>query len=207
MNSLKIFIYCLLLSIIFLSSCATIVGGANYKAQVEVSDPNAKIFYNGQFVGKGVANFKVRRNQANKFSFEVKKDGCDTKKYYYTKRKFRGWAFVASILFLSVRVDNIILPISAAIDVITGACWKPSVLEKGVSKVSYKTFKYYVNYNDCNQQVPQDNARYDYVYLKNGSRIKGKIIELVQDVKVKIETKDGSLFVFKFEEIEKITNE
>jgi len=44
----------------------------------------------------------------------------------------------------------------------------------------------------------------DVVYLKNGSIIKGVITEQIPDVSIKIETSDGSIFVFKADEIEKI---
>lgn len=45
------------------------------------------------------------------------------------------------------------------------------------------------------------------VYLKNGSIIKGVIIEQVPDASLKIQTSDGSLFVYKMSEVEKITKE
>ncbi|MGM0407205.1 MAG: hypothetical protein ACQERU_04430 [Bacteroidota bacterium] len=44
----------------------------------------------------------------------------------------------------------------------------------------------------------------DVVYLKNGSIIKGQITEMIPDKHIKIETSGGSLFVYTFEEIEKI---
>jgi hypothetical protein len=44
----------------------------------------------------------------------------------------------------------------------------------------------------------------DVVYLKNGSIIKGVISEQIPNVSLKIETSDGSIFVYKSEEIEKI---
>jgi hypothetical protein len=44
----------------------------------------------------------------------------------------------------------------------------------------------------------------DVVYLKNGSVIKGIIVEQVLGKSIKIQTRDGSLFVFKYEEVEKI---
>ena len=47
----------------------------------------------------------------------------------------------------------------------------------------------------------------DVVYLKNGSVIHGTIIEQVPNVSVKIKTKDGNVFVYKIEEIEKMTRE
>ena len=47
----------------------------------------------------------------------------------------------------------------------------------------------------------------DVVYLKNGSIIRGIIIEQVPNKSLKIQTKDENVFFFKFEEIEKITKE
>lgn len=47
----------------------------------------------------------------------------------------------------------------------------------------------------------------DVVYLKNGSIIRGVIIEQVPNQNIKIETADKSVFVFKIDEIEKITKE
>ena len=47
----------------------------------------------------------------------------------------------------------------------------------------------------------------EVVYLKNGSIIRGVIIEQVPNETLKIKTRDGSVFVFKIDETEKITKE
>lgn len=47
----------------------------------------------------------------------------------------------------------------------------------------------------------------DVVYLKNGSIVRGIIIEQVPNKLIKIETSDKSIFVFQIDEIEKITKE
>jgi hypothetical protein len=47
----------------------------------------------------------------------------------------------------------------------------------------------------------------DVVYLKNGGILRGMIIEQIPNVQLKIQTKDGSVFVYKMDEIEKITKE
>jgi TM2 domain-containing membrane protein YozV len=47
----------------------------------------------------------------------------------------------------------------------------------------------------------------EVVYLKNGSIIHGLIIEQIPNKSIKIQTKDGNLFVFDIEEVEKITKE
>lgn len=55
--------------------------------------------------------------------------------------------------------------------------------------------------------ISQINNYEEVVYLKNGSIIHGVIIEQVPNVSLKIKTKDQNIFVFKMEEIEKITKE
>lgn len=47
----------------------------------------------------------------------------------------------------------------------------------------------------------------DVVYLKNGSIIKGSILEMVPGGSLKIETADGSIFIYKMDEVEKTTKE
>jgi hypothetical protein len=47
----------------------------------------------------------------------------------------------------------------------------------------------------------------EVLYLKNGSVIRGVVIEQVPDQTVKIQTKDKNIFVYQFNEIEKITKE
>ena len=47
----------------------------------------------------------------------------------------------------------------------------------------------------------------DVVYLKNGSIIRGMIIEQVPNESIKIQTKDGNVFVFQMNEVAKMTKE
>jgi hypothetical protein len=47
----------------------------------------------------------------------------------------------------------------------------------------------------------------DVVYLKNGSIIRGVIIEQIPNKSIKIETADKSVFVYQIDEIEKMTKE
>lgn len=52
----------------------------------------------------------------------------------------------------------------------------------------------------------QTNSR-SVVYLKNGSIIRGTIIEMIPDSLIKIQTGDKNVFVYKYREIEKISSE
>ena len=55
--------------------------------------------------------------------------------------------------------------------------------------------------------VLAQNNYQDVVYLKNGSVIRGVIIEQVPNESIKIETADRSIFVYKMDEIQKLTKE
>jgi len=60
--------------------------------------------------------------------------------------------------------------------------------------------------NNTTPASAQNNYQ-DVVYLKNGSIIRGVIIEQVPNELLKIETADGNLFAYKIAEVEKITKE
>jgi len=47
----------------------------------------------------------------------------------------------------------------------------------------------------------------DVVYLNNGSVIRGTVIEIQPEELVKVQTSDGSIFVYKMEEVERIAKE
>ncbi len=63
------------------------------------------------------------------------------------------------------------------------------------------------NNNNSYSYYQSNNNLQDVVYLKNGSIIRGVIIEQVPNKALKIQTYDKSVFVYEFEEIEKITKE
>lgn len=59
----------------------------------------------------------------------------------------------------------------------------------------------------CSTPLFSQTSARDIVYLKNGSIVKGIIIEQVPNKSLKIETADGSIFVYEFSEIERIEKE
>jgi hypothetical protein len=58
-----------------------------------------------------------------------------------------------------------------------------------------------------NDKTEEVNSSQDVVSLKNGSIIRGSIIEIIPDKTIKIETADRNLFVFQMSEVAKITKE
>ena len=203
MNKTKTAVVILSICALLFSGCATIVGGSKYTAHIVITDkPNAKIFHHGEFIGTGSAYINVKRNEANNLSFTVKEEACGEQKYNYVSRTFRGWAFAGTILTWSYGVGLIM-------DLATGALWKPNVMEKGVSKENYKNFRYQVNYASCPPPPKPEIAQelLDVLYLKSGSIVRGTILEQIPGVQVKLQNKEGNVYVYKAEEIEKITRE
>ena len=78
-------------------------------------------------------------------------------------------------------------------------CVVPGVILLVMSKNTRESME---EENNTSEQLSQD-----VVYLKNGSVIHGTIIEQVPNVSLKIQTRDGSIFFYKMDEIEKIAKE
>lgn len=134
-----------------ITSCATIVGGSKYYAHVKVKDhPNATIEFQGVSQGTGDAVFKVKRAKANKLSITIKEDGCESQTVNYTERTFRGWAFAGTVIGWTGIIGNVPLPWGVAVDLATGALWKPNITERGIKKIDYKHYNYLIDYDGCN---------------------------------------------------------
>jgi hypothetical protein len=59
----------------------------------------------------------------------------------------------------------------------------------------------------CLAVVAQQGSTLDVIYLKNGNIIRGTITERIPGESVTIQTRDGNVFMFTFDEIQKITRE
>ncbi len=146
---------------------------------------------------------------ANRFSLIIREKGCQEQNFNYTGRTFRGWALVGTIVTWTGSNG---IPYGVVLDLATGAFWKPDATEKGIVKHNYKNYQYIINYTGCESKIQEvapavSDKLVDVVYLKNGSRIKGTLIDQDPTTHVKIQTADGSIFVFKIDEIEKVTRE
>ena len=175
-----------------ISSCATIFGGPNYHSQVWVNGrPKAEIIYRGEIVGKGVAFISVRRREANKFSIKIREEGCPEQTFDYKSRRLRVGAFLGGLS-------------SVVVDLLTGSIWEPNANENAILKHNYKNFQYVINYSGCplvSQEVANGDQLTDVLYLKNGAIITGTLMEPDSVFQIKIQSKDGSILVFKLDEV------
>lgn len=133
----------------FLTSCATLIGGSKYKAHVLVyGHPNANIKYKGISQGNGSAEILVPRRDASKFEITVNEYDCDEATYKFVRSSGRGWAFLGSLF----------TPGGIIIDGITGACFKPNVKEKGVSKIDFVNFSYRIEDYECRTNINHEKG-------------------------------------------------
>lgn len=209
MKSIKSILVIAVIPSLVLTGCATIVGGSRYNAHIVVADnPDAKIVYQHEVIGTGNAYVKVPRSQADQFEFIVRQNGCEERKYSYHSKSFRTGAFIGTLICWTGLVGGIPIPWGAFLDFATGAIWKPNESEHNVIREDYKNFKYLVYYPNCSPDKDNDNnSEQVVVRLKNGSVIKGSLIEHIPGTSIKIQTKDGNLFVFKIDEVELISRE
>lgn len=136
-----------------LTSCATIIGGSKYYAHVKIEDhPNAKIEYNDVYQGTQNAMIKIKRKEADKFAVTIKEEGCETQTIGYNQKAFRGWAFAGTVIGWTGLYGGFPLPWGVAVDLATGALWKPDINENGVTKVDYKNYNYLVDYSGCKEE-------------------------------------------------------
>lgn len=151
----KTILSCLILgaALLALNSCAAIVGGGTYTAEVIAKDrQNADIYYNGDYVGTGRAILEIPRRKANNVQFVVEEEGHAPVTYNYRNRDFRVGALICDILFFTgvtyssntPNLSNItmIWPYGPIISAACGSYWKPSITDRGVDKMDYDYFKY-----------------------------------------------------------------
>jgi hypothetical protein len=150
------------LSIAFIfSSCATIVGGSKYTANVTVkNNSGAGIYYNGAKIGLGSASIKIPRKDADKVLFVLKNEGCESQQTPFFSRSLRGWAFGGSLVFFTSLLPFPI-PFGLAIDLATGALYKPDVNHMAIQRFSMNSYLYSLEYAGCdanrNRQPPPAN--------------------------------------------------
>lgn len=120
----------LLSSILFLSSCATIISGSRQNVEITSEPSSAKVYINEIEIGQTPVQKKLKRNQ--EYQLILKLDGYKT---YETKleKKFNAW-YIGNIAFGGL--------IGIIIDPITGAMHKlkPEEIDENLkSGTTYRT--------------------------------------------------------------------
>lgn len=107
----------LMAGIVIFSGCATILGGSRSTSRVKQgTPPNARVFYNGEFIGEAPTNVKIHKSakQGNSY-IEVKAEGYETSKISMTRKASAG--------FIILDICFGILPLG--VDFVTGNIYNP----------------------------------------------------------------------------------
>lgn len=214
----------IVVTILILPSCGTVFGGSTYFAHVVIENKTtAKIYHKDEYKGTGNAMIEVNRTKASQLSLQVKSEGCKDQTFDYTTLSIRPVVLGFDLYFglAGLLAGGFYLaPIPLIADFVTGGIYKPNNKDARIIKEDDKHFKYLINYTGCETKVDPiieplnetkpivksviNTSTTDEIYLKNGSIIKGFIIEEQPTTQVTMQTNDGNLFVFKMIEIEKI---
>ena len=113
----------LILIVASLSSCATILGGAKKGVKVTGEPPNAKVYYNGNYVGEAPVTVKVpRSSKQGNSKVTIKADNYKSQDI----NLYRKW----SIGYTVLDVFTGLVPL--AVDIATGNIYQPKP-----SKIEY----------------------------------------------------------------------
>jgi len=137
------------------------------------------------------------RQSQTKSRMETKKTSSSSQSTAGKGAIVAGWVFVIIgfllLLFVSIAV-GLILVVLGLVFIGAGFGKKNKAAERAAREKKQ-------------QQQIQKDAMEDVIYLKNGSIIRGSIIELIPKESVKIQTAGGSIFVYGLDEVRKITKE
>lgn len=116
-NQVTLFLVTVVAVSLLLPSCATILGGSRDTSRVHNgTPPNAKVYYNGNYVGEAPINVKIPKSakQGNS-KIEIKADGYETSTINMTRKVSVGYTILD--IFTGV--------IWLGIDFATGNIYKP----------------------------------------------------------------------------------
>jgi len=128
-----------------LQGCGIIVGGTRFNGGIVVrNNPDVMIEAEGRLVGRGSGFGRFKRGRP--LQITLKQEGCEPNFVTFGKR-----LRTASFILSAVMTWGVYGPI---LDVVTGASFKPDHRNNpNVTKESYKTFIFVVDYTGC-RKVP-----------------------------------------------------
>jgi hypothetical protein len=110
------------------------------------------------------------------------------------KGKSNGGLMVVGWIFIMIGVVVLLL-----VSILGGALIAALGLVFVIASISGK--------NNSEPEKKKESELQDVIYLKNGSIVRGVIIEQIPNESLKIQTKDGNVFVYKIDEVMKMTKE
>lgn len=90
-------------SLIFLAALAG-VAGCSSGTSIRVSDPDARIYVNGEYVGTGKGYYSDRKLMFTKREVTLRKDGCEAQRYTFRRNERPDLGAIVGAYYLAVPV-------------------------------------------------------------------------------------------------------
>ena len=85
----------LLTSVVVLAACSS-------GTSIHVSDPDARVYVDGEYVGTGKAYYSDRKLMFTKREVTLRKDGCETQRYTFRRNERPDLGAIVGAYYLAV---------------------------------------------------------------------------------------------------------
>ncbi len=89
---------------LILLACVGALGACSSGTNIRVSDPDARIYVNGEYVGTGKAYYSDRKLMFTKREVTLRKDGCEAQRYTFRRNERPDLGAIVGAYYLAVPV-------------------------------------------------------------------------------------------------------
>jgi hypothetical protein len=87
---------------LILLACLALLGACSSGTSIRVSDPNARIYVNGEYVGTGNGYYSDRKPAFTKQEVELRKEGCAEQRYTMRRNERPDLGAIVSAYYLAL---------------------------------------------------------------------------------------------------------
>jgi hypothetical protein len=87
---------------LILLSCLVTLGACSSGTSIRVSDADARIYVNGEYVGTGNAHYSDRKLMFTKQEVTLRKDGCEPQRYTFRRNERPDLGAIVGAYYLAV---------------------------------------------------------------------------------------------------------
>lgn len=84
--------------------CASLICACSSSTHIRVSDPDARIYVNGEYVGTGKAHYSDRKPAFTRQDVTLRKEGCEERNYSLRRNERPDVGAIVSAYYLAVPI-------------------------------------------------------------------------------------------------------
>ena len=92
------------MKVIMFMAAATMLAACSSGTTIRVSDPDARIFVNGEYVGTGKGRYSDRKPSFTRQEVAVRKDGCAEQTYSFSRNERPDLGAIVGAYYLAVPI-------------------------------------------------------------------------------------------------------